>query len=104
MNNTTQENVFILLKVIKRHEEKWPAGDTEFTKLKTIPKHVTLKSKQYFIEKIPNKCEVQQIAFNHSSDTEVDDFMKIYRICTNELCSFSTNDSTLSSDDPVRLR
>ena len=35
MSKTTQENVLILLKVIKRHEEKWPEGIIELKKLKT---------------------------------------------------------------------
>ena len=34
MSTTTQEGVFILLKVIKRHEEKRPEGRTELAKLK----------------------------------------------------------------------
>ena len=36
MNKTTQEGVFILLKEIKRQEEKRPEGHTELTKFKTI--------------------------------------------------------------------
>ena len=35
MSETTQENVLILLKVIKRHEEKRPEGIMELKKLKT---------------------------------------------------------------------
>ena len=35
MRRTAQEGVFVLLKVIKRHEEKRPEGLTELTKLKT---------------------------------------------------------------------
>ena len=35
MSKTTQENVLILLKVIKRHEEKRPEGIMELKKLKT---------------------------------------------------------------------
>ena len=35
MSRTTQEGVFIQLKVIKKHEEKRPEGRTELTKLKT---------------------------------------------------------------------
>ena len=36
MSRTAQEGVFILLKVIKEHEEKRPEGRTELPKLKTI--------------------------------------------------------------------
>ena len=40
-----------------------------------VPKNVTLNSTHHFIMKIPNKQELQQIAFNHSSDI---DFMNLY--------------------------
>ena len=36
MSVTTRESVFILLKVIKRHEQKRPEGRTKLTKFKTI--------------------------------------------------------------------
>ena len=32
--------------------------------------------------KIPNKREVQQIAFNHSSDIDFQDFMNLGKKCT----------------------
>ena len=32
--------------------------------------------------KIPNKRELQQIAFNHSSDIDFQDFMNVYKKCT----------------------
>ena len=35
-----------------------------------------LNSIHYFIMKTLNKCEVPQIAFNQSSDTGFDDFIK----------------------------
>ena len=38
--------------------------------------------------KIPNKRELQQIAYNHSSDIDFNDFMKIYNKCTSEKYSF----------------
>ena len=34
----------------------------------------------YFIVKIPNKKELQQIASNHSSDIDFKDFMKLKKI------------------------
>ena len=43
---------------------------------------VRLNSTQYFVMKIPNKRELQQTAFNHSSDIEFQDFMKLYKKCT----------------------
>ena len=55
----------------------------------------------FFIMKIPNKRELQQIALNHSSDIDFQDFMKIYKKYTKELYSFLVNDTTLPSDDPL---
>ena len=43
-----------------------------------VPKDVRLKSTHFFIMKIPNKRELQQIPLNHSSDIDFKDFMKIY--------------------------
>ena len=36
----------------------------------TVPKNVRLNSTHYFIMKIPNKRELQQIPFNDSSDID----------------------------------
>ena len=66
-----------------------------------VPKDVRLNSSHFFIRKIPNKRELQQIALNHSSDIEFKDFMNIYRKCTAEPYSFLVNDTTLPSDDPL---
>ena len=41
-----------------------------------VPKNIRLNSAHYFVMKIPNKRELQQIAFNHSSDIDFQDFMK----------------------------
>ena len=69
-----------------------------------VPKDVRLNSTHFFIMKIPNRREPQQIALNHSSDTEFKDFMKIYKKCTAEPYSFLNNDKTLPSYDPLRFR
>ena len=69
-----------------------------------VPKDVRLNSTHFFIMKIPNKRELQQIALNHSSDIDFKDFMKIYEKYTKEPYSFLVNDTTLSSDDPLRFR
>ena len=53
-----------------------------------VPKNVRLSSTHFFIMKIPNKRELQQIALNHSSDIDFKDFMKIYRKYTAEPYSF----------------
>ena len=42
-----------------------------------VSKDVRLNSTHFFIMKISNKTELQQIALNHSSDIDFKDFMKI---------------------------
>ena len=69
-----------------------------------VPKDVRLNSAHFFIMKIPNKREHQQIFLNHSSDIDFKDFIKIYKNCTAEPYSFLVNDATLPSDDPSRFR
>ena len=54
--------------------------------------------------KIPNRKELQQIALNHSSDIDFKDFIKIYKKCTAEPYYFLVNDTTLTSDNPLRVR
>ena len=53
-----------------------------------VPKDVRLNFTHFFIVKIPNKRELQQIASNHSSDIDFKDFIKIYEKCTAEPYSF----------------
>ena len=65
-----------------------------------VPENFRLNSTHYFIMKIPNKQELQQIAFNHSSDIEVHDFMNLYKKYTAKQYSFSVTDTTLASDNP----
>ena len=43
-----------------------------------VPKDVRLNTSHFFIAKIPNKRELQQIAINHSSDISTKDFTNIY--------------------------
>ena len=69
-----------------------------------MPKTITLKTTHYFIMKISNKRELQQIASNHSSDIDFKDFMKLYKQYTEEPFSFLVNDTTLSSDKTLRFR
>ena len=57
----------------------------------------------FFIMKISNKKEVQQIALNHSSDIDFKNFIKIYKKCTAEPYSVLVNDTTWSSDNPLRF-
>ena len=49
----------------------------------------------YFITKIPEKRELQQITFNHSSGTEFKDFTNFYKKSTAK---------SLASDNTLRFR
>ena len=69
-----------------------------------VPKYVRLNTTHFFIMKIPNKRELQQIAINHSSDIDFKDFIKTYKKCTDKSYSFLVNDTTLSLDNPLRFR
>ena len=69
-----------------------------------VPKNIRLNTSHYFIAKILNKRELQQIAINHSSDINTKDFANIYRKCTDEPYSFLVNDTTLTSNNPLRFR
>ena len=69
-----------------------------------VPKHIRLNSTHYFIMKIPNKQEIQQIAFNHSSDIDFKEFMSLDKKCTAKPYSFLVIDATLASDNPLRFR
>ena len=53
-----------------------------------VPKDVRLNTTHFFISKISNKRELQQIAINRSSDSNTKDFTNIYRQCTAEPYSF----------------
>ena len=70
-----------------------------------FPKDVRLNPTHFFIMKIWNKRELQQIDLNDSSDISTKDFIKIHKKCTAEPYSFLVNDATLaSSDNPLRFR
>ena len=70
----------------------------------SVPKDVRLNLTLYFIMKIINKRELQNIAISHSADIDYKDFMKIYRECTKEPYNFLTIDTTLPSSNPLRFR
>ena len=69
-----------------------------------VPKDVRLNTAHYFIMKTRSKRELQQIVLNHSSEIDFKDFMEIYKKYTAESHSFLVNDTTLSSDNPLRNR
>ena len=68
-----------------------------------FPKDVRLNTTHFFIMKIPNKRELQQIAINDSSDTDFKDFVKIYKKYADEPYSFLVNDTTLASENPLKF-
>ena len=70
----------------------------------SVPKDEKLNSTHYLIMKMNNKRELQNIAINHSADIDYQDFIKIYRECTNEPYKFLTIDTTLPSSIPLRFR
>ena len=69
-----------------------------------VPKDVRLNTSHFFVAKILNKRELQQIAKNHSSDITNKDLANIYSKGTAESYSFLVNDTTLSSNNPLRFR
>ena len=58
-----------------------------------VPKEVRLNTTHFFIMKIQNKRELQQIALNHFLDIDFKDFIKIYKKYTAEPYSFIVNDT-----------
>ena len=70
----------------------------------SVPKKVRLNYTCYFIMKIFNKRELQNIATNHSEDIDYKGFMNIYRQYTSKPYSFLTIGSTLPAKNSLRLR
>ena len=54
--------------------------------------------------KIPSKTELQQMAFIHSLDIELKDFMDLYKKCTAKPYSVLVIDATLASDNTLRFK
>ena len=69
-----------------------------------VLKDVRLNSTHFFIMKIPNKGELQQIALNHSSDINSKDFINIYKKHNAEPYSFLVNNAMLASSNSLRFR
>ena len=69
-----------------------------------MPKTIRLNATHYFIMKVPNKREIQQIASIHLSEIDFKDFMKLYKDYTKEPYSLLVNDTTLPSDNPLGFR
>ena len=54
--------------------------------------------------KILNKRELQQIAFNHSSDIDFRDFLNLYKKCTAKPYTFLVIVGTFATDNLLRFR
>ena len=54
--------------------------------------------------KIPNKRELQQIAFYHSLNIDFKSFIRLCKKCSAKPYSFLVNDATLASDNPLHFR
>ena len=70
----------------------------------SVPKDIRLNLTHYFILKIQNKRELQQFAFNHSSDIDFEDFMNLYKKFIEKIYSFSVIDTTVASDNSSRFK
>ena len=62
-----------------------------------------MNTTHFFITKILNKRELQQIALNHLLDINTKYFVNIYEKCNGEPYSFFVNGTILSSDNPLRF-
>ena len=69
-----------------------------------VPKSIRLNFTDHFVMKIKNKRELQQIAFNQSSSIDFQNFMSLYKKCTEKPYSFLVIDTTFASDNPLRFR
>ena len=69
-----------------------------------MPKIIRLNSRHYLIMNISNKQELQQIEFNHSSDTDFQEFMNLYKKCIEQAYSLLLINVTLASDNPLNFR
>ena len=69
-----------------------------------VPKDSRLNTTHFFILKIPNKRELQQIVLNRSSGIDFKDFIKIYKKYTDTWYSFLVNDTTFAWENPLRFR
>ena len=69
-----------------------------------VLKNVRLNSTHFFIMKIPNKNELQQIVLDHLLDINSKDLIKIYKQCTAEPNYFLVSNVKFPSDNPLRIR
>ena len=69
-----------------------------------VRKNIRLNSTCYFVMEIPNKKELQQIAFNHSSDIDFHDFMNLYQSALQNYIRFLVIKTIFASDNSSHFR
>ena len=69
-----------------------------------VPKNIILNLPYDFAMKIPNKRDLQQIAFNHSSDIDFEECTNLYKKCTAKPYSFLVINTALASDKSSHFR
>ena len=69
-----------------------------------LPKNIRLNSTHYFVMKIKTKREFEQIAFNHSSDIYLQDFLNLCKKCTQKPYSSLVIGTAVASDNHLRFR
>ena len=62
-----------------------------------VPKNISLNLTHYFVMKIPNKRELQQIVYNRSSNIDFQGLINLYKKYTAKLYSFFVIDTTLAA-------
>ena len=78
MNNNKNLNSIVTELFIRGRKLKFSLVFITLSYFK-VPKDVRLNTTHFFIAKIPNKRELQQIATNHLSDIITKDFINIYK-------------------------
>ena len=72
-----------------------------FIRGKKLKIYFVFITQSYFA--VLSKRKIQEIAFNHSSDIDFQDFMNFYKKCTAKPYSFLVIDTTLASDNRLRF-
>ena len=67
-------------------------------------KNIILNPTHCFIIKIPSKQELQQTAFNHSSNIDFKEFMNFYKKCAVKPYSFLVIDASFATNNSSRFR
>ena len=69
-----------------------------------VSKNIRLNSTWYFVIKVPNRTELQQIVYNHSSDIDFKDVMNLYKKYSAKPNYFLVIDANNAPDNPSHFR